>query len=149
MLFFFDDLNIKNKGMLYFSLPVSPLERISVAFTFVIVIFPTLMFLVFTVFDYCYVQLYNHIHGTWKQTSSILVFSSLSLGFLSLASAAMWRSLKFGTKKTWHNLVSFPLFILILRFVFKISFIKIFNICALIFPVFWIMMYYAMKKREV
>jgi hypothetical protein len=64
---FFRNLSSKHKKMSYFSLPVSQLERIAVAFTYVMVFMPVFMLSVFTVFDILFVQLFNHIHGVSEQ----------------------------------------------------------------------------------
>ena len=60
---FFNNLSSKCKGMSYFSLPVLPLERVMATFTFVIVLMPVFMTIVFTVSDFAYIQIFNHIHG--------------------------------------------------------------------------------------
>ena len=109
---FFDRLSSKRKGMFYFSLPVTPLERVVVAFTFVMILFPVILLSVFTVFDFIFVQLFNHIHGTSEQmlfnTTSIKdigltyggigLTSVMLLGYLSNASILMLGSLMFGKK---------------------------------------------------
>ena len=60
---FFNGLRSKSKRAHYFSLPVSPLERVMVAFTFVVILFPVLLTTFFTVCDFVYIQIFNHIHG--------------------------------------------------------------------------------------
>ena len=69
---FFRRLSSIGKRMYYFSLPVSTLERVLMAFTFVIVLFPLLLVTIFTVSDFVYIILFNQIHDV-----SIPLFSKL------------------------------------------------------------------------
>jgi hypothetical protein len=152
--------------MFYFSLPVSPLERVTVAFTFVMVLMPVLLLTVFTVFDFLFVQLFNHIHGTsvemFFKTSS--PFGSLGLMFvmlfsyLSLTSIFTLGSLMFGKNGIIITLIAASFIMLICSFILiKIlslswadSNIIVGNVVSLFFllPVWWVLMYFAMKKKE-
>jgi len=60
---FFNSLSSENRRVVYFSLPVSPFERVAVAFTFVMAL-PVLMATVFNVSNFAYLQVFNHIHGS-------------------------------------------------------------------------------------
>ena len=70
---FFEFLNEKSKGMFYFSAPVSPLERLAVAFTYVMIIVPVLFLTVFFVFDALFVQIFNTVHD---EATAQMIFKS-------------------------------------------------------------------------
>ena len=126
---FFESLSSKHKKMFYFSLPVSPLERVTVAFTFVMILMPVLLLTVFNVFDFIFVHLFNHIHGTsvqmfFKTTSSKEMGSYLPyggmalsfvmlLGYLSCTSAFTISSLIFGKKGPVVTIIFYLVFLFI------------------------------------
>ena len=163
---FFDSLSSKHKGMFYFSLPVSPLERVGVAFTSIMVILPLLFLIIFSVSDFLFVQLFNHVHGASEQ----MVFTkvsplehirlsfvfALAWSYLSFTSAYALGSLVFGK----NSMIITTVIIFIILSVFfwlrdiiygSISVIDFFNsyIFLLIIPLCWGMMYYCMKRKEV
>jgi len=148
---FFDSLNVKSKGMFYFSLPVSPLERVATAFVFTMVLFPVFLFAVFNIFDFLFVLLYNYIHGTSEQMiiKLPLLFTMQNiLGWMSICSISLLCSLIYG--KNGHNVGSF-LFVFIFIFSLNVLKIKLFamlDFFAFLLPIVWITMYFFMKKRE-
>ena len=164
---FFESLSSKHKKMFYFSLPVSPLERVVVAFTCVIVLFPVLLLTVFTIFDCIFVQLFNHIHGTSVQIllKKGTLFNNvgiigLSLSFLSLASIFTFGSLILGRKGPIVTIIfiiaiSFAYFWLI-KWLFVLGLYSRPNfvigngrdIFVYLIPVWWVLMYFVMKKKE-
>ena len=102
-IWFFDSLTSKSRKMFYFSLPVSPLERVAITFTFVAIVVPLLFWTVFTMFDFIAVQLFNQIHETSVQmffkdiTMKEKTFENY-LGYLSIVSIFTLGSLMFGKK---------------------------------------------------
>ena len=112
---FFNNLTSKQKRMFNFSLPATTLERVALVFTCVMILMPILLLIVFNVFDFLSVQLFNHIHGTSEQMFLInpkplfdrgeyslyggiaLILVSL-LGYLSNTSILMLGSLMLGKK---------------------------------------------------
>ncbi len=91
---FFESLSSKHKGMFYFSLPVSTLERVAVAFTFVLVLLPALLLMVFSIFDFIFVQLFNHIHGVSVQ----MFFKTASpFDFIGVPFLLTWSFLSFNS----------------------------------------------------
>ena len=157
---FFDSLSSKHKRMFYFSLPVTPLERVAVAFTYVMVLMPALFLTVFTVFDYIFVQLFNYVHGTSVQmffkTASqfegigkIILFST----FLSATTIFTLDSLIFGKK---GPVISLIVIIALINIWIKSSMLfdihpdLLMNsgIFIILIPICWILMYFVMKKKE-
>jgi len=167
---FFESLTSINKKMFYFSLPVLPLERVAVAFTYVMILLPVLFVIVFTFFDLIAVQLFNHIHGTSVQMffktdspfGSIGLMYVMIMSYLAYTSMFTLGSLMFGKKGvaislfiifgltfvyswSWRLLihdgtVSFDVFLKSNAFIFNIFFI---------FLLSWTMMFFVMKKKEV
>ncbi len=72
---FFESIGSKYKGMFYFSLPVTSLERTVTAFTFVVILFPALFLSIFFIFDCVAVQLYNLVHHTSEEMLCINILS--------------------------------------------------------------------------
>ena len=163
---FFESLSSKQKGMFYFSMPVSPLERIGVAFTSVMVILPLIFLIIFFVSDFLFVQLFNYVHNTSEQmffakTSPLeqirlpFVFA-LAWSYLSYTSAYALGSLVFG--KNGVMITTAIVFIILAIFFWlraviygSISVLDFFNspIFFMIIPLCWGMMYYCMKRKEV
>ena len=162
---FFDSLTSRHKKMFYFSLPALPLERIAVAFTFVIVLLPVLFLLVFTIFDFFAVQLFNHIHGaasvqmffkTASPVGHIALFVMMILSYLSFTSIFTLGSLMFGKQGAIILLIPFSF----IQFVFSLFLVKILsyevyeliliNVIVSIFllPFWWVLMYFVMKRKE-
>jgi hypothetical protein len=90
---FFDSIGSKYKGMYYFTLPVSPLERVAVTFTYTMILFPALFLLMFSCFDYFAILIFKSIHHineemvlftntvTWEGIYIyIVLISALTLG---------------------------------------------------------------------
>ncbi len=165
---FFESLSSKHKRMFYFSLPVSALERVAVAFTCVMVVLPFLLLSVFIVFDFIFVQLFNYIHGTSVQMFFRTVLPSvygdglfiiMLLSYLSYASIFTLGSLVFGKKGPIISIVFIIVFLLIVAWIwrffsvytdnpnFVIDFVKS-HIFMYFLPVCWTMMYFVMKKKE-
>lgn len=164
---FFESLANKSKGMFYFSMPVSSLERISVAFTFVLVLFPTLFMTVFSVFDFIFVQLFNYTHGTSKQ----MIITNVSLlwpfvrYYLTTASILILGSLVFGKNGIIKTVFTFSvisaaffgllkLFSIITQVPIKFNESKVLGfennwLFCLIVLFCWTMLYFKMKKKEV
>ena len=162
--YFFENLSSKNKKMFYFSLPVTPLERVAMAFTFVMVLMPVLILIVFNGFDFVAVLIFNHIHGTsesmfFKKASLIgttRLFFSLLISYLSYTSIFTLGSLIFGKKGLIISLIILISFVFIWHwlvfFIYGTSpnimdFIKS-RIYFLLFPICWLMMYFIMKRKE-
>ncbi|MDR3261274.1 MAG: hypothetical protein LBT78_05505 [Tannerella sp.] len=68
---FCEPLNSKYKGMFYFSLPATPLERLAVIFSYVMVLFPAVLLSILYVEDYLAVAIFNSIHGAQKHLLSL------------------------------------------------------------------------------
>ena len=160
---FFESLNSKHKGMFYFSLPVSTLERIAVAFTYEMILMPVLVLTIFTVFDFVFVQLFNHIHEASEQMffkttipngSRIVMFVSL-LVFLSFTSIFTICSLRYGKKGPMISvifIVGFMIFFLLYRASVGTLQVGDFfksNFSILPIPVCWTAMYFVMKRKQV
>ena len=170
---FFDSLSSKSKKMFYFMLPVSPLERVTVAFTYVMVFMPLLIFSIFTVFDFVAVHLFNHLHDASKHmllySTAVTIeglavnpmpsFLFLLLSYVSISSFFVLGSLMFGKKGpvlTIAFLIFLPiLYIRLHRWLIEIGFeveSKIIlwqnNIFIYLFPFCWLAMYFVMKKKE-
>ena len=167
---FFESLCSNNKRMFYFSLPVMPLERIAVAFTFVMVLMPVLILIVFNMFDFIAVQFFNHIYGTsvkmFLKTAFLhhpptgymgsLLFALL--GFLANTSLFTLGSLMFGKK----GLIISILFMIVFTVICALSGKLFFSAChpayvSIYFvilihihfiPIYWTVMYFVMKKKE-
>ena len=164
--FFFKSLNFTHKRMFYFSLPVSPLERIAEAFTYVMAFLPVLVLIVFTVCDFVSVQLFNHIHGTSVQMffktpspfERIGLIFVLILGYLPYASLFMLCSLKYGKRGLIVASIAIVIFVIISTLIFIIILsdnsagtvmIKGNFLSSIFFtPVCWVLMYFVMKKKE-
>ena len=165
---FFESLKSKPKGMFYFSLPVSPLERVAVAFTCVMVLMPAIFVIIFFPLDFLAVKLFNHIHGA---SEGLIYTKTLSLphrtvGFFTLISSGLTFSsifvlcsLFFG-KKIFIKLAIYSLvflFFSIFSFLHYnlnhdiISPLDFFTsgIFILIAPLCWISMYFVLKNKEV
>ena len=175
---FFDSLSLKNKKMFYFSLPVSPLERITVTFTFVMVLVPFVLLTVFIIFDFMAIQLFNHIYGGSEQMFFQQIFDPSSRNFmpkeiaflllfvhLLIVSIFTLGSLMFGKKGPVISIVfmigcSYILykFLNLFLYVFLNTNVNDVNDGALyniflctsffIFSLCWIMMYFTMKRKE-
>ncbi|MDR0815210.1 MAG: hypothetical protein LBN37_05615 [Bacteroidales bacterium] len=170
---FFESIGSKNKGMFYFSLPVSPLERVAVAFTFVMILFPALFLLIFSAFDYCAVQAFNSIHHTNVKMIELdlnitgiyaLLISAFALGSFMFGKNGM---IKTGLSLFALVLVYFGLTLLIFRFILNglsfgininsndirindIPFNDLFTSAwYLLIPLFWIILYFKIKEKEV
>ena len=165
---FFKSLASKHKKMFYFSLPVSPLERVAVAFTFVLIFMPVLILIVFNVFDFINIQIFNQIHGASEQMfiKSTHNLGSLSLntmginilGWMSYASVFVLCSLMFGKKGPVISIVFLIAFfsgyqLLWNRYIdaanstFMVDYIKNHAYIYLL-PICWTAMYFVMKRKE-
>jgi len=87
--------------MSYFSLPVSPLERVAVAFTFVMAL-PVLLTTVSMASNFVYIQIFNHIHEVSIAPKSFLGIHKscikviLNMSFISMFTLG---SLIYGKKR--------------------------------------------------
>jgi len=158
--YFFESLHSKHKGMIYFSLPVSSLERVAVVFTYVMALMPVLMLAVYTLFDYISVQLFNHIHGTSIQMFFKKPYPDglngetlyvVLLIFLTCTSIFALNSLIFGKK---GQVISVIFIILYLYVQYKIigpaahgEFI-INGVIVYLLPICWAAMYFVMKRKQ-
>ena len=163
---FFKKFNSKQKGMFHFSLPVLPLERIAVAFTYVAILAPILFLMIFNVLDFIVVQSFNHIHGASEQMlfnakqSIFIVF----ITFLSFSSISALGSLMFGKK----GAVISVLFIVVSTIVYVLIYSWLIEkgilpdppkreitigggneIFVYLIPIWWILMYFVMKRKEI
>ena len=162
---FFDSLSSKHKGMFYFSLPVSSLERIGVAFTSVMIILPFIFLVIFFVSDFLFVQLFNHVHDASEQMffvktsplKQLSFVSAMTWAYLSFTSIYVLGSLVFGKSGMFISTVISFIFLFGFFWLWaiiygsKISIIDFFNslIFPLIIPLCWSMMYFCMKRKEV
>ena len=169
---FFSNLTSKHKGIFYFSLPVSSLERIAVTFTFVVVFMPILILVFFNVFDFIAVQLLNHTHGTSEQIlikiksalGSVMHLTSVSpmiislLGYISYASIFTLGSLMFGKKGSVISIAFLIVFFVSCGLArnlffntpnsaFIIDYIKNY-VYVYLLPICWTAMYFVMKRKE-
>ena len=173
---FFDSLSSKHKKMFYFSLPVLPLERTVLTFTFVMVLVPIILLAVFIISDFITIQLFNHIHEVSEQMFFQQIFEPFSReseqiaylalwGHLSITSVFALGSLIFGKK---GPVISIFFMIVCSYIYYKLldMFLYIFQnanfknahedvlynkfLYAFIFAFIfcWIAMYFAMKKKE-
>ena len=161
--YFIGILRPKRKRMSYFSLPFTPLERVSVAFTFAMALMPILIMTVFTVSDFIFVQLFNHIHETSEQMLFKLqtpsssgpvkwVFGMLGMS-LCFTSIFALGSLMFGVKGPIASII----FIVVLTFIYD-RYVMIFGklpdfiesiVIVCLIPIFCLaMMYFIMKRKE-
>jgi len=169
---FFSSLASKNRKMFYFSLPVSPLERVAVAFTFVSAFVPLLFWIIFTIFDCITVQIYNQMHDTsvqmfYKMTIENDSYNSMKaatfvtyLGYLSFVSIFALGSLIFGKKGPVLSILSiiaiFTIYSCIMKWlkVLGVSVPNTFTIGSgrdlfdFLIPLWWILMYFVMKRKE-
>ena len=158
--FFIGSFSSKHKMLFYFSLPETPLERVAVAFTFVAILGPVFVATVFTGFDFIFVQLFNHIHGTSEQmlmyiqapTPAKWFFSVLG-GVSSFISIFTLGALMFGKKGPVVSIIFITLCMFIIDRI-VIVFGKIPNFIENLILGFglvfcWVMMYLVMKKKEV
>ena len=160
--YFNQNLGSKSKRMFSFSLPVSPFERVMVAFSFVVMFVPVFVLTIFCINDYLFVQLYNEIH---KASEQMLIFKF---------TPTKWGDVNFFSVYLVNLFAFIPIFALCsfflrnrglflsisLYMIFMFSFEKrmgcyISNLFetvmyVLLFQVFcWMLMYFGMKKKEV
>ena len=157
---FFGFFDSKHKKMSYFSLPVSVLERVAVAFTYVVILAPVLFKGITIVFNFVSVQLFDHIHGTSLQAYFKSDFKlEFYVMFFNVALCCIFvlGSLIFGKKGqviTLFTILVFLFFIYgkLLIWFMKIGIFNIYNdpedILYYIFPLCWIAMYFVMKRKE-
>jgi len=151
---FFNNLESKNKKMLYFSLPVSALERVAVAFTFVTVLMPVLYSGIFTLSNLVSAQLFDHIHGTSFMYSELMLPFQPLFFHLSLCSIFALGSLMFGKKGSIITLLAIVAFLYIYRWLwywlkyFEIVNHNVGNILFFIFPLCWAAIYFVMKRKQ-
>ena len=165
---FFDSLRSKHKVMLYFSLPVSPLERVGVAVTSVMVFLPLLFLIIFSVSDFLFVQFFNHVHSTSEQMlfTKTSPFEHIRLSFVfvlawSFSSLALANAL--GSTLGKNGIITRIITTVIIFFILSVFFLMRTNIYGsisvieflnsyiflLIIPLCWGMMYFCMKRKEV
>ena len=168
---FFKSLSSKNRKMFYFSLPVSPLERVAVAFSFVMILMPVLILTVFNVFDFVAVQIFNQIHdisgqmlfskGAYTDYSSenFRVFLKINiLAHLSYTSIFTLGSLMFGKKGPVVSIVSLIAFVIVCQWLwitffgtlnssFVMDYINNYMYLYLL-PLCWAGIYFVMKRKE-
>jgi len=152
----FNYMSSRHKKMFYFSLPVSPLERIAVAFTFVVVLVPILYLSTTTVFNFVSVQLFDHIHETSLQTYFKFGLPLKPLFYnLTLCCIFVLGSLMFGKKGPIITLLVIVVFLFIYRWLWGlleynkiVNHNSVDNILYYIFPLCWVMMYFVMKRKE-
>ena len=153
---FFNNLALKNKKMFYFSLPVSTLEKVAVAFTFVMVFMPVLYSGIFTLSNLVSAQLFDHIHGTsFMYSKLILPFQPLFF-HSSLCCIFALGSLMFGKKGSVLSILFiiafFSICILILKWLHVLSVSVPKNLTVDVFvyliPFWWVLMYFVMKRKE-
>jgi len=157
-LIFFGNFKTKNEGLFYFSLPVSSFERFVILFLFTMILFPTLMITIFSVFDFAFVHLYNHLNETDKvmyfitetpYPSPVSLFGLMMfLGGMSFSLGILLFSLFW---KKGENIIFFifPILYLLNRFVLQLSYSTIVYIFAALLPALWILMYFAIKRKEI
>jgi len=159
---FFESLTSKNRKMFYFSLPVSPLERVAITFTFVAIVAPLLFWTVFTMFDFIAVQLFNQIHETSVQMffKDIIMNEKTFenyLGYLSIVSIFTLGSLMFGKKGPVISIIFMITFGIVYLWVCKwlmvfglhgSDIVIDFHIFIYFLPVWWVLMYFVMKRKE-
>ncbi len=71
---FHEQLGIKRKRMFYYSLPASPLERLAVAFSYVMVLCPVVFIVLFYTADFFAIQIFNSANGTNFPIISIFTY---------------------------------------------------------------------------
>jgi len=155
---FFANMSSRRKKMIFFSLPVSTLERIAVAFTFVMVLMPALFYGITIIFDLTSVQLFDRIHGTSLQKYLKFGFPFIPLFFNStLCCIFALGSLMFGKKGPAITVLVIVAFLFLLKWllIWLAYSVKIGgywgfldNIMYYLFPVCWVLMYLVMKKKE-
>jgi|GEM_PF-3390388 len=168
---FFNKLHAKQKGMFYASLPVLTLERVVAAFICLAVIAPLLFLLIFNVIDFVAVQIFNQIHETTKQMlfrgniPSVYSIFTIFLALLSFSSISAFWSLLFGKKgaiaTVFFIVISIMIYALTLGWLIKKGFYENpsdnINISIgegddffiYLIPIWWILMYFIMKRKEV
>ena len=154
---FFGHFDSKRKKMFYFSLPVSVLERVAVAFTFVMILTSILFLATYLVSNFVSVQLFDYIHGT------SLMYSKWLLPFIplffnsTLCCVFALGSLMFGKKGPAIILLVIFVFLFICKWLLiwlryhleiVISNNGFENILYYIFPLCWAIMYFVMKRKE-
>lgn len=166
---FFNKLHSKEKGMFYVSLPILPLERIAVTFFCSAIVVPVLFLIIFNIFDFFAVQLLNYTSGASEQMLFVGNFPSnlfaIFLSFFSFFSISAFWSLAFGKKGTiataFFIAVSITVYALIFAWLDKIGVVpkppEGFQIAigygddffVYMIPIWWILMYFVMKRKEV
>jgi hypothetical protein len=160
--YFNQSLGSKNKQMFSFSLPVSPLEQVLVAFTFVVALVPAFVLTVFCVYDYLFVQLLNDMH---KASEQMLMFKSTStkwgvvnyfiVHLVNLFAIIPIFALCSYLLKNRGLFISISLYLITmfsyekwLRYPISCLFETV--ICVLLIQAFcWTLMYFGMKNKEV
>ena len=170
---FFESLRSKHKGMFYFSLPVSPLERVSIVFSSIMVILPLIFLVIFFVSDFLFVQLFNHVHNTSEQMLFVKTSPSehtmcsflfvLAWSILSVIPINALGTLVFGKGRMFIMTVITSIILYVFFSLWVIIYygsISIYQpnllidflnspIFLMIIPLCWGMMYYCMKRKEV
>jgi len=162
---FFNSLASINKKMFYLSLPVSTFERVAVAFAFVIVFMPILILIVFNVFDFIYMLLFNQIYSSSEQMffKILAPFGSfrkmlvMILSYISYASVFTLGSLMFGKKGQVITIVFFIVYFSLYSWLksnifdvdnstFIVDFMENYVFIYLL-PLCWTAIYFVMKKK--
>ena len=165
---FFSSLTSKDKKMFFFSLPVTPLERVAVAFTFVLAFMPILILTVFNVFDFIAVQIFNHLHDISGQMllRTRAPMDALSqnpvivnvLAQLSCVSVFVLGSLMFGKKGPVVSLIFLIVVLVAFQWLRNTFFYTVNSTFILehienyvyiyLLPICWTAIYFVMKRKE-
>ena len=152
--FFFNSMNKKERGMFYFSLPVSTFERVTVVFVHTMIFAPVVLFAILNVIDFFSVKIFNNIHGTYEtmyyKTFSIIALRSLFakyLGFMSLYLFLMLIRFRYGKIGESINFLIIVLVFFSFRWT-KVPFWDMLHVFAFLLPVCWMLIYFTMKLRE-
>jgi hypothetical protein len=159
---FFFNWGSKRSRMFYLSLPVTSLERVAVAFTFMMVLMPVLVEGLNLVSHFIFVPLFDYIHGTSLQEKELYAYSEWGLICkvifynLSLCSIFALGSLIFGQGGSVITLLIFSVPFAIYKWLWWSVLVKLLApntqpeiILYFIFPACWVAMYFVMKKKEV
>lgn len=163
---FFSSLSSKNRKMFYFSLPVSPLERVAVTFSFVMIFIPVIILSVFTVCDFVAVQIFNNIYDysteiffnttftldsiNIKYDKNLATSFDFLITFFCCSSLFALGSLIFAKKGPVITTVFLFVFCFIPGLFWEVDYetytFPYFEFFLI--PIYWIAMFFVMKRKE-
>ena len=115
------------------------------------VLAPVALFAILSIIDYFSVKIFNDIHGTYEamylktfSTVALRSFFAKCIGYLSYCTILLLIELRY---KNGTGMI-IAVFLVLTNAMIKIPIVGTLGVFAFLFPVFWTLMYFEMKKRE-